>query len=90
MGIAFQVPVAVLALTRLGAIRMDQLRRNRRYVFVGCFVAATPLPGVDPVTMAIEALMLYVLYELGILLARVFVRPREPAAEPDDLEPSSP
>jgi sec-independent protein translocase protein TatC len=83
MGLVFQVPVGILALTRFGVISVEKLRRNRRYAFVLCFVVATPLPGIDPVTMTIESLMLYALYEVGIVLARVFVRPPAPAADPD-------
>jgi sec-independent protein translocase protein TatC len=83
MGIVFQVPVGILALTRFGVFTVEKLRRNRRYAFVLCFVIATPLPGVDPVSMIIESLMLYALYEVGIVLARLFIRPRENAAEPD-------
>jgi sec-independent protein translocase protein TatC len=83
MGLVFQVPVGILALTRFGVLTVEKLRRNRRYAFVGCFVIATPLPGVDPVSMIIESLMLYALYEVGIVLASVFVRPRENAAESD-------
>ena len=78
-GIVFQVPVAVLALTRLGIVTPEKLSGNRRYAFLACAVVAAPLPGVDPVSMIIETLMLYVLYELSILLAKAFGRPaREP------------
>jgi len=68
---------------------VEKLRRNRRYAFVLCFVIATPLPGVDPVSMIVESLMLYVLYEVGILLSTVLVRPREPAAASEDVTVSS-
>jgi sec-independent protein translocase protein TatC len=88
MGLVFQVPVGILALTRFGVLSVEQLRRNRRYAFVACFVIATPLPGVDPVTMIIESLMLYALYEVGIVLARLFIRPREDTAEADTLASS--
>jgi sec-independent protein translocase protein TatC len=89
MGIVFQVPVGILALTRFGVVTVEKLRRNRRYAFVLCFVLATPLPGVDPVTMILESLMLYVLYEVGILLSTLLVRRREPAPAPDDVSVSS-
>ena len=89
MGIVFQVPVGILALTRFGVVTVQKLRSYRRYAFVLCFVLATPLPGVDPVSMIIESLMLYVLYEVGILLSSVLVRPREPAAASEDLTVSS-
>src|SRR5256714_6321312 len=90
MGIVFQVPVGILAVTRTGLVSLRTLRKNRRYAFVICFVVATPLPGTDPVSMIVESLMLYVLYEVGILLSALLVRPREPAPAPDDLTASSP
>jgi len=76
-GIVFQVPVGVLAATRLGLVTPERLSSNRRYAILLCAVAAAPLPGVDPVSMLIETLMLYVLYELSILLAKLFGRPHE-------------
>jgi sec-independent protein translocase protein TatC len=88
MGIVFQVPVGILAVTRTGLVSIQTLRKNRRYAFVICFAVATPLPGTDPVSMIVESLMLYVLYEVGILLSALLVRPREPAPAPDDLTAS--
>src|SRR4051794_20071529 len=89
MGIVFQVPVGILALTRFGVVTVEKLRSNRRYAFVLCFVIATPLPGIDPVSMISESLMLYVLYEVGILLSTVLVRRRDPAAASEDVTVSS-
>lgn len=85
MGLVFQVPVGILALVRFGVFTVEKLRRNRRYAFVLCFVIATPLPGIDPVSMIIESLMLYALYEVGIVLARLFLRPRADTAEAETL-----
>lgn len=75
-GIVFQLPLAILAVTRLGIVSVDQLRANRRYAYLGIAVLAAALPGVDPVTMLIEMVPLLALYELSILLARAFGRPR--------------
>jgi sec-independent protein translocase protein TatC len=74
-GIVFQLPLAVLAVTRLGIVSVGQLRANRRYAYLGIAVLAAALPGVDPVTMLIEMVPLLALYELSILLARAFGRP---------------
>jgi sec-independent protein translocase protein TatC len=84
MGIVFQIPVGILALTRLGVVTIEQLRSNRRYAIVVLAVVAMLLPGTDPITMLIALVPLLVLYELSILLATVFGRPREHAAD-DDL-----
>jgi sec-independent protein translocase protein TatC len=78
-GIVFQVPVGVLAVTRLGIVKVRQLQRNRRYAYLGCAIVAAALPGVDPVSMLLETVPLIALYELSIVLARLF---GEPAPEP--------
>jgi sec-independent protein translocase protein TatC len=76
-GIIFQMPLAILAVTKLGIVKVEQLRSNRRYAYLAIAVLAAALPGVDPVSMLIEMVPLLVLYELSILLARAFGRPRE-------------
>lgn len=75
-GLIFQLPLALVALTRLGIVSVEQLRANRRYAYLGIAVLAAALPGVDPISMLIEMVPLLVLYELSILLARAFGRPR--------------
>jgi len=77
MGLLFQVPVVILALTRLGITTPEKLRRNRRYALLGCAVLAALLPTIDPVTMILEMIPLVVLYELSILLASAVGRPPE-------------
>jgi sec-independent protein translocase protein TatC len=91
MGIAFQVPVGILAITRVGIISTAQLRHSRRYAFLVCAIAAMLLPGQDPVTMLSLLVPLYLLFEGSILLASVLDRRarRKEADEPEstDLEP---
>jgi sec-independent protein translocase protein TatC len=84
-GIVFQIPVGILALTRLGVVTVEQLRRNRRYAIVVIAVVAMLLPGTDPVSMLIMMGPLVVLFELSILLASVF-SPAERADDPDHQE----
>jgi sec-independent protein translocase protein TatC len=84
-GIVFQIPVAILAVTRLGIVKVEQLTGNRRYAYLGCAVLAAALPGVDPVSMLLETAPLIALYEFSIVLARLFGQPgdsalNEPAA----------
>ena len=76
-GIVFQVPVGILAVTRLGIVKVEQLTKNRRYAYLVCAVVAAALPGVDPVSMLLEMAPLVVLYEISIVLARVFGTPAE-------------
>jgi sec-independent protein translocase protein TatC len=75
-GLVFQVPVGILAVTRLGIVKVEQLTKNRRYAYLGCAVLAAALPGVDPVSMLLETGPLIALYELSIVLARAFGRPK--------------
>ncbi len=83
VGLVFQVPVGILAVTRLGIVTPGQLSANRRYAYLACAVIAAALPGVDPVTMLIETVPLVVLYELSIILARVLGTAGEtPFSEP--------
>jgi sec-independent protein translocase protein TatC len=87
LGLVFQVPVAILGVTRLGLVTPQQLSANRRYAILVCAIVAMVLPGTDPVTMLLEMLPLVALFELSIVLARVFGgsherAPSEPAQEP--------
>jgi sec-independent protein translocase protein TatC len=75
-GLIFQLPLAILAITRLGIVSVDRLRANRRYAYLIISIIAAALPGVDPISMLIEMVPLIVLYELSILLARAFGEPR--------------
>ena len=85
-GIIFQVPVGILAVTRLGIVKVEQLRKNRRYAYLVIAIVAAALPGVDPITMLIEMVPLIVLYELSILLARAFGQPSSGLSEPSTQE----
>jgi len=79
-GVVFQVPVGVLAVTRLGIVSVEQLQKNRRYAYLVCAIVAAALPGVDPVSMLLETAPLIALYELSIVLARAFGRPAQSVA----------
>jgi sec-independent protein translocase protein TatC len=72
LGLGFQVPVGVLALTRLGVVTAAKLRHSRRYAIVAIAVLAALLPTLDPVTLLLEMLPLLALYELSVQLARIF------------------
>jgi sec-independent protein translocase protein TatC len=74
MGVLFQVPIGILAITRVGIVTPKQLRQNRRYVILGIAVVAMLLPGQDPVTMLLMMAPLIVLFEGSILLASLLDR----------------
>jgi sec-independent protein translocase protein TatC len=86
MGLGFQIPVGVLAACKIGITDAQKLRRNRRYAIVVIVILASLLPTLDPVTLLLESLPFYLLYELSILLAARWGRPAwsvsdEPATE---------
>jgi len=83
MGLIFQLPIGILAVTRLGIVTPEQLSKNRRYAYVVLLIVAMLLPGTDPVTMLIEAVPLIALFEASVLLARAFGKPPDEAAEPE-------
>ncbi len=86
--LVFQLPLVILAITRLGIVKVEQLTKNRRYAYLVIAVIAAALPGVDPVSMVIEMVPLLVLFELSILIAKVLGRTGESAgvAEPTPQE----
>ena len=73
MGLLFQVPVAILAVTRAGIVTPRQLRRNRRYAVLACGLVAAVLPG-DAITMLLETVPLYLLFELSVMAASITER----------------
>ena len=83
VGLLFQVPIGILAITRLGIATPEQIAANRRYAVLAIAVVAMLLPGTDPITMVISMAPLFVLFEGSLLLARV-LKPRsvgQPAPE---------
>jgi sec-independent protein translocase protein TatC len=85
MGLGFQIPVGVLAACKLGVTSAEKLRKSRRYALVVIVVLASLLPTLDPLTLVLESIPLYALYELSIALAGRFGSPlHEIGDEPPD------
>ena len=76
-GIAFQMPVALTLMVRVGILSVEGLRRGRRYAIVGMFVAAAVLTPPDIISQIGLAVPLIALYELSILAA-VWMKPKAP------------
>ena len=74
-GLAFLMPIFILALVRLRVLTSDRLRKNRRIAYVLLLVFAILLPTVDPISLAFETIPLLVLFELSIWLS-VFMERR--------------
>jgi sec-independent protein translocase protein TatC len=73
-GLAFLMPIFVLALVRLRVLTTQRLRKNRRIAYVLLLVFAILLPTVDPVSLAFETIPLLVLYEASIWLSVLMER----------------
>jgi len=73
-GITFEVPVVVMVLVRFGIVSVDKLRQARPYVVVGAFVIAAVVTPPDVMSQLLLAVPLWLLYELGLILAAVFLR----------------
>jgi sec-independent protein translocase protein TatC len=86
MGLGFQIPVGVVVACKLRITSPEKLRRGRRFAVVIIVVLAALLPTIDPLSLILESVPMYLLYELSILLASAWGSPLgevsdEPAAE---------
>ncbi|MBC3936403.1 twin-arginine translocase subunit TatC [Undibacterium rugosum] len=73
-GVTFEVPVVVVVLVRMGLVSVEKLKAIRPYVIVGAFVIAAIVTPPDIVSQFSLALPMWLLYELGLLIAPLFVR----------------
>jgi sec-independent protein translocase protein TatC len=80
-GVTFEVPIAVLILARMGVVTIAQLQEIRPYFIVGSFVIAAIVTPPDVISQLLLASPMCLLYEVGILAARIFGKPRAAAAE---------
>lgn len=72
IGLAFELPLFVYFLAKIGLVNTEMLTKNRKYaVIIIAVVAAVVTPTVDPLNMALVMGPLIVLYELGVLLSRL-------------------
>jgi sec-independent protein translocase protein TatC len=72
IGIAFELPLFVFILAKLGVVDAEMLSKNRKYaVVIIAILAAIITPTVDPMNMALVMGPLIVLYELGVILAKI-------------------
>ena len=81
-GITFEVPVAVVLLVKMGMVSVAKLREIRPYVIVGAFVVGAIFTPPDVISQFMLAMPLWVLYELGIIVAALITKPK-PEAKSD-------
>ncbi len=73
-GLSFEVPVVVMLLAAMGWITPEQLSKHRRYVILIVFVLAAIITPPDAFSMLMLAIPMCLLYELGVLAAKLFLR----------------
>jgi sec-independent protein translocase protein TatC len=73
-GATFEVPVVVVILVRMGIVSVEKLRSIRPYAIVGAFVIAAVVTPPDAVSQLALAVPMCLLFELGLLMAPIFVR----------------
>jgi sec-independent protein translocase protein TatC len=87
-GAAFEVPVAVVLLARMGIVSVDKLKAWRGYFIVVAFIVAAILTPPDVVSQLALAIPMCVLYEVGIWAAQLFIRhTAAPDADKGEAEP---
>jgi sec-independent protein translocase protein TatC len=82
-GLAFEVPVAVVLLVVMGLVSVEKLKKNRGYVLIGIFILAALLTPPDAISQCSLAIPMYLLYEGGIIMARMLTRARAVQTPPD-------
>lgn len=80
-GTAFETPIAVVLLVRMGVVSIDKLKQARSYVIVGAFVLGAIFTPPDVISQLLLAVPLCLLYEVGIQAARLVAPAAQTAAE---------
>jgi sec-independent protein translocase protein TatC len=86
-GVAFEVPIATIILVWMGITTPEKLRQKRPFIIVGAFVVGMFLTPPDVISQTLLALPMWVLFELGIIFSKGFVR--KPAADDSEDEQGS-
>ena len=89
-GISFEVPIAVIVLTRIGVVTIEQLRKFRGYFIVGSFVVAAIFTPPDVISQLALAIPMCILYEMGIIAAQLLsknTKAPDTESQPDKAAP---
>jgi sec-independent protein translocase protein TatC len=83
-GITFEVPVAVVLLVKAGIVDVKKLSSARGYVVVGAFVIAAVVTPPDVISQFLLAVPLCLLFEIGLICARMISKPRKPESDEEN------
>ena len=82
-GVVFELPIAIYMAARLGWVNYKKLTSSRKYVFFGIFALAAILTPPDVISQVMLGVPMYLLYEIGVQVAR-FTKPRRKRNEGDE------
>ncbi len=85
-GLTFEIPVVTLLLILVGIVSIQGLEDKRRYIIVGCFAIAAVVTPPDGVSMLMLAIPMWLLFELGLLLAKILIKEDKSATLTSDNE----
>jgi sec-independent protein translocase protein TatC len=88
-GVAFEVPIVVVILARMGLISVEQFKAFRSYFVVGAAAVAGMVTPPDPVSMLALLVPMYLLYEVGIWAAQFFIKYTQPPSDDDAAAPQA-
>lgn len=87
-GATFEIPVLTLLLVLAGVVSVDSLAQKRRYIIVGCFGIAALATPPDGLSMVLLAVPMWLLFEMGLVLARVLIKEKKQLPSEQELEQS--
>ena len=87
-GAVFEVPIAVVLLVLTGVVKLEKLKEHRGYVLIGIFIVAAFLSPPDAFSQCIMAIPMYLLYEGGLLMARILSKMRRETSDSKEIEVS--
>lgn len=85
-GVAFEVPIATILLVYIGATTPDSLAQKRPYIIVGAFVIGMMLTPPDIISQTLLALPMWVLFEIGLIASRYFLRLKRERQDEEEQE----
>jgi sec-independent protein translocase protein TatC len=88
-GLVFELPLFIFFLARLGLVTAASLRKKRKYAILIIFITAAVLTPPDPFTQSLMAVPMIILYEVGIVVARMFGKKRPEADKEEETEEPS-
>ncbi len=91
LGLAFQLPVIMFILAKIGIVSSQKMRQWRKYAYlILCILAAVITPSTDPFNMGIVAIPLVILYEFGLVITRIFAKTSLRSKLPEMAEAATP